>query len=180
MQRYMQRHIIAGMIAGIILALGGASRSDAQALWTQVASACTIDESDLADYNASGPYVYFKSAASGTIYLRCNITNPDDGGTSPFWNTLHVTYKDADGTSTSTRVIARLRRMTRSTGSVSTRATFDSNTFAGTGVQERDVQVSENWNFYNYYYYIEAYIYRASGTSGDVRVYGFALEQTLF
>ena len=56
----MTRHPLLGMLCGSLLILSSAALSSGQALWTQIASACPIDDTDLAVYTASGPSVLFR------------------------------------------------------------------------------------------------------------------------
>lgn len=95
---------------------------------------------------------------------------------SPYWNTLYVTFKDPDGTGTATQVVSRLKRASRATGTTTTIATLSSNSYAGVAVQEQGVGLSTAWDFHDYVYFVETYMYRASGSTADVRFYGVALE----
>ncbi|MEW6365104.1 MAG: hypothetical protein AB1714_10755 [Acidobacteriota bacterium] len=156
--------------AALALALPAASFGQVGPYWNCVASACVVDEGDVNDYLATYEEVYFKTGVTGYIVMRCNVNNPDDGGQNPGWDRFGLTFKDPDGTATANSVKAYLRRVSRTTGSTSTVATFDSNRFAGTGTQFGAVDVNHSWNFWDYYYFVEFQLYR-SGT-GDVRAYG--------
>lgn len=162
---------------GMILALGLANMAGAQSLWTSVASACAVDESDQSDWAASYSQVGFKTGASGYVTLRYNVTNPEDDGSNTFWDRLYVTYRDPDGTGTASRVRVFLRRASRTTGSIATIATFDSNTFSATGTQTASVSFSHSWSFYSYYYFLETELYRSTGSTADVKAVGYALQQ---
>ncbi len=163
----------------VILILGLAHSTPAQSLWTSVASAGTADDSDLSDWVATYSHVGFKTGASGYLTLRYNVTNPEDDGSNTNWFRLYVTYRDPDGTGTGSRVRVFLRRTSRSSGSVSTIATFDSNTFTTTATQTQSVNFSHTWNFYDYYYFLEAELYRTTGSTADVKTIGYALQQSL-
>jgi hypothetical protein len=167
--------LILGALLGIVLAIGYSPYAFAS-WWTHTASAGMIDDADLSDFAASNEEVYFKSGKSGSIYLRCNITNPNDDGTNPYWDYLGVTYKDPDGTGTATRVVVYVKRVSKTTGSTSTLATFDSNTVNVPSTNYSwicfDTEVGD---FSLYYYFLEAMLYRPTNSTKDVRVYGFDL-----
>lgn len=149
----------------------------AQGLWQQEAVGCAVDDADVTRFAASTlGYVTLATGVAGGIYMRCGVTNPMDGGGSPGWDRLYVTYKDPDATGTGSQVKVFLKRISRSTGSLSTIATFNSNSFSGTGTQEKYVSVTTTWDFAAYYYFLEIYLGRTSTTS-DVRAYGFSLQQ---
>jgi len=165
------------LLLGVAISLCLVPFVHAQGLWQQEAVGCAVDDTDVTRFAASTlGYVTFKTGISGGIYLRCGVTNPMDGGGSPGWDRLYVTYKDPDATGTASQVKVFLKRISRSSGSLSTIATFNSNSFTGTGTQEKYVSVSTTWDFATYYYFLEIYLGRTSTTS-DVRAYAFSLQQ---
>lgn len=52
-------------------------------IWTCVGSAYAVDESSAASHDMNVAQFKFKSTCTGSIYGRCNVTNPSDDGVSP-------------------------------------------------------------------------------------------------
>lgn len=127
--------------------------------WSSVASACTVDESDLTDFAASGPTLGFNTGKTGTVVARCAVHNPKDSG-NPSWNGLIVDYQDPDGKGVNAQVRVYLRRYSRSTGSFVTIASFDSSLFAITTRTEGLKTFIHTMDFLNNEYYVEIQIYR--------------------
>ncbi|MEW6367846.1 MAG: hypothetical protein AB1714_24720 [Acidobacteriota bacterium] len=164
------------VLIGVSMALAIPATALAQLgpYWTHIGAACVVDELDVNDYEVAYEEIYFKAGVTGSIQARCNVTNPDDQGDNPVWDRLGVTFKDPDATGTGARIQAVLKKVTRSTGTSSTVATFDSNRFAGTGWQFQATGVSHTWDFWNYYYYVDIVLSRTS-SSLDVRLSGVML-----
>jgi hypothetical protein len=112
--------------------------------WTHTASSCSVNPSDVDKAAFNGPDFTFRPEAFSTmdpvvtqfgptwlpITANCNVLNPlDPPDINPSWNALIVGYADPDGKGISTNVAARLIRVRRNDGVVSTVATFDSNKF---------------------------------------------------
>ena len=89
-------------IGALVLATAPTRRGEAAGrragatVWTHVASACAADPASAGAYSTSNAAFRHLGAATGTIYGRCNVVNPEDFG-PPGWNYLEVTYKDPVG-----------------------------------------------------------------------------------
>jgi hypothetical protein len=154
--------------------------------WTHVASACSVDESALSKYAfnlADFGFATGKVSDIGgfglpiPIFARCNVLNPLDTG-DPLWNTLIVGYQDPDGTAPKYQVLVRLRRVSRSTGGISTMATFNSNLTTLTTRGERSVNVAGPFDFLHNEYFVEIGVARTD-TLGNPIVYMVRLERTV-
>ncbi len=137
-------------------------------VWTHVVSACTPDESSNyrftnATFSFFGETTSNNGLLANPIVVRCNVTNPLDGG-NPLWNTLIIGYQDPDGQGTDALVTASLIRVARPTGSLSTLASFSSNLFATTSKTEGRAAVAQNFDFLKYEYYVEIRLYRQTTT----------------
>jgi hypothetical protein len=114
-------------------------------LWTCVCSTATVDESSLQNFEFFGSQFRFREGKRGSIFARCNVTNPEDYAycspplrigcdptampeSSPQWKLLEVVYRDPDGEGLSAGVRARLFRVSNATGASSQIAEFNSNT----------------------------------------------------
>jgi hypothetical protein len=103
---------------------GGAAASAAE--WSARAGACVLDEKSVGRVAVSENAELAPKTAA-TIEARCNVTNPNDNGAAPSWNTLIVFYHDLDGKSLQSRVAATLFSVDKLTGGSIIIATFDSN-----------------------------------------------------
>lgn len=164
-----------------LLTLLASSEAHAAGIWTHVASACEVDESSTAKYEMTAARFKFKSGQTGTIYARCNVTNPQDDGSDPWWNQLEVVYRDPDGIAAGSRVKALLYRVTNATGGVVLVGTFDSNTLAATGDNKGDAPAGgvSDFNFTNYAYFVELQVTRSS-TASDPTVSIVRLLETIW
>jgi hypothetical protein len=76
--------------------------------WTQIASACTKDETSINPV-LIGAGVIFPNTEFGTITLRCNITNVMSANAP--WNAMEVSYRDQDGAGASGGVSVSLHKV---------------------------------------------------------------------
>jgi hypothetical protein len=151
--------------------------------WTQVASACTLDE-DTVDYQFGGAGVFFPDSATGEITLRCNITNVMDPDAP--WSSLEVVYRDPDGSGTANQVKVTLHkagldgiaetlvttldpitRRPRSVTDPSLVATFDSNsvTTATSSTQVQKVTLAHDFDFATNAYYVKIKMKRTDAST---------------
>lgn len=159
--------------------------------WTHVASACAVDEDSLSKTSTAGAYFTFKGASVSApggpllgpipLFARCNVVNPLDARGlepgNPNWNALIVTYLDPDGTGTAHRVQARLVRVSRATGAGATIATFNSNSLNITTQTERLKLFNHQFDFGDYYYYVELALTRTDASTGNPRLAAVRLAQ---
>lgn len=156
---------------------------DDPAPWTHVASACVPDESALTKYAMSYADLYFKGSAVsdfGTFGLsplsaRCNVDNPLAVGVKPVWNTFIVGYKDPDGKTLNNGVTARLIKISRATGGISTVATFNSNASPVTVRGEGYVLFEHAFDYHNNAYMVQLDLYRTDATLPSPVVYSVRL-----
>jgi len=151
-----------------LLTLLASGEAHAAGIWTHVASACAVDESSTAKYEMTAGRFKFKSGQTGTIYARCNVTNPQDDGTDPWWNQLEVVYRDPDGIAAGSQVKATLYRVYNSNGGVSSAGTaFDSNTLAATSDNKGTTPAGgiSDFNFTDYAYFVQLQVTRSSTAS---------------
>jgi hypothetical protein len=120
------RTTFAAMLAGLFMV---AHVHAANGEWTTVASACVPAPSSIG-YVWQGASVSLPGPA--TVVLRCNVTAPADFGNfmEPVWNTIEVTYNDADGMANDSRVQVQLVRVGKATGATVLVGSFDSDDFA--------------------------------------------------
>jgi hypothetical protein len=115
------------------------------------------------------------------ITVRCNVTPvydyvpaipPAAGdfvGTpaswiSADWNSLIVGYKDTDGISAKAQVSASLKKISRTTMTESTIATFNSNLSANVAANEDVIQFNHKFDFHANDYYVEINLIRQDAT----------------
>jgi hypothetical protein len=150
--------------------------------WTQVASACAVDE-DSIDYKLSGAGVALPTSINGEITLRCNITNVMDPDAP--WQTLEVVYRDPDGSGTGSQVTVALHKVSL-TGTAETFVTtvnpvtgkpqsitdpslvaaFDSNSVTSTtsSTQVQKVGLAHDFDFATNAYYVKIKVKRTDAT----------------
>src|SRR5512145_415147 len=91
-RKAMKTHRTATVFAlTIVGALATAAKVHAAEISTNVASTCTVDESDLSRAQMNYARLMFAVGQTGTIKARCNITNPRDNGDNPGWDRLQIT-----------------------------------------------------------------------------------------
>src|SRR4051812_36547367 len=74
------------------------SHSAHAATWSATASSCVPDNGSEGKYVFTDGKLTFSGSSTGTLAVRCNITNPfDDTDDRPAWNLLTVGYRDPDG-----------------------------------------------------------------------------------
>ena len=153
--------------------------------WTQTASACSPDDAAISKYalfNADFSFNSFRVSDTGKngapipIVVRCNVLNPLDKG-NPVWNSMYVGYQDPDGTGLKYEVFVRLKRLSRTTGGVSTIATFSSDSINNSARSEGLVTFSHNFDFVKNEYFVEIAIARTDTLANPV-VYMVRLEQS--
>jgi len=168
-------------VSAIVVALSALALSApaaAQDGLRQAGSTGTVDESDLAIYETSGPIMRIHEDApdNSKIIVRYNITDP--GGwlwSQGEWHSMGVRFIDnGDGA----RITLKIKVHDGFTGEAETLWKFDSNDFgASEGIQRRGLDDdSETWdyNFDNNYYWVEVTIER--DTDEDVaELIGFVL-----
>lgn len=163
-------HIVL-MLAMLGFAAGGARAATVEVpgSLTQVASACTPDESASPRYAFSGADFHYRSGHLSAplpdgkwrpIIARCNVVNTQSDGNVPRWNRLVVGYVDPDGLGKAHRVVAALRSVDRTDGTLRTVVVFDSNDLARKERGEAAVALDAPLNFGRFEYFIELSVYR--------------------
>jgi hypothetical protein len=128
------------------------------------------------------------------ITVRCNVTPVYDyvpavpappGGlfgmpaywkSSINWNALIVGYKDPDGTATNAQVTAVLRKVSRTTLTESTIATFNSNSFVdASNIENVKTFTPQVFDFHANEYYVEINLYRTDTTVATPVAYSVRL-----
>jgi hypothetical protein len=140
-----------GLAAPLLLAGTAAAQS---ATWTTTGSAGTVDEADLGIVNfANAEARLMPGAAAGSVLnVRYNVVSLA-GFSGPGQYVMRVRFQDNGDAA---RVQLALRRHNL-TGTTSTLANFDSNTFpAQVGYQNQQRCVGINWDFGAGPHYIEA------------------------
>jgi hypothetical protein len=136
-----------------------------QEVWTSAGGACVIDEDSTTRAQMDGGRFKFQAGQVGTIYARCNVTNPRDNGADTVWNHLELAYNDPDGPLNASRVRAFLRRVSNATGGIWDMAIFDSN-IEGCGGQCVGVVVFPwDFTFNTHAYYVQLEIRRDNANS---------------
>lgn len=168
MKNCLKRLIITIAVAISVLALWGLplrltnASHLSEGIWANSLVGCPVDEVDteLVNYTATG--IAFKSGLTGDILGRCNVENlPIVQGEADF---LTVSYKDPDGSGTTCQVVGKLQRVSNS-GSLSTVATFDSNSFpASSEVLTNSVSFDHDFNFVENAYYVSGRVTRTDST----------------
>lgn len=148
--------------------------------WTTVASAGTVDDSDVGLVNLIGSTAQFKGTApsSESILIRYNVTAT--AGIDAINDRITVRYRD---NGPDARVVVSLLQLDLDTGLTTTLATFDSNAFPGSSsIQTQVVNFGGCWFNYDFAanaYFIEALLTRTteSGrpTLSAIQLSGFNL-----
>jgi hypothetical protein len=128
--------------------------------FTIVPSACVVDEADTTLYSFNSPKLMFAAGKTGTIGVRCMVTNPVDSGLlfgpsapNPTWHAITIGCNDPDGSSgLDYEVHASLARVRISNGVSSTITQIDCNT--------NTKSFSHTFDFWNYAYWIGINIQR--------------------
>jgi hypothetical protein len=154
--------------------------------WTHTASSCAMDPQSLSKVALANADFSFQSNAFSDplnidvfgvvggggggvtvgyepIIARCNVLNPldeDPTNIDPSWNALIVGYQDPDGTGLETNVTAKLIRVGRNNGTVSTVATFDSNKSNDKTRTEELVFLTQPIDFRHHEYYVQLELLR--------------------
>lgn len=142
-------------------------------VWTHVASACVVHDGSTAIAHTSTSRLLHAANQTGTIYARCNVTNPEDNGGDTEWDRLEVVYTDNDGClSDNPGVTAILWRVNNINGGIREIATLESKDFCEVGPQRQRVSFSHTFNFTAYSYYVELQVRRnvAAGPNSVVNV----------
>ena len=177
--------LMALILLSTFLWINSVSSATGPTQWTLVASTAAVDESYQNVYDTNGPYMQFRSTNIGGLYARATVLCPKDDG-NVFWNRMEVVFKDRDGTSTMYRVMVSLYRVKTEAPSlgVSTLiASFDSNSVgastATASVQFGVKDFSTAWDWWNYAYYVQIYLYRGNSTYNPA-IYSVRLVETIF
>lgn len=150
--------------------------------WTTVASAGTVDETDLNKINYSEATARLNLAvpANSTATIRYNVTALDglvDAGGDGY--RLNVRFRD---NGQDERVIVRLKAVDLNTGVVTTLMTLDSNAFAPNALfQFRSVPVCNppwGFNFNRNAYFVEAILWKGT-TAGNPGLTAVQISKTL-
>lgn len=127
--------------------------------WTHVAGACVPDDESRNRYESVAARFRHKDQHTGSIFAKCNVTNPMDPrgrlSGNPTWDSLEVVYVDPPGSGN--QVLAELVRVSNRTGGIFTLATFDSNCDdceADAAAQTRSVHFIHQFDFDSYAYYV--------------------------
>lgn len=164
--------VVAGYASVSFADVPGYTEYDNPTPWTHVASACAPDEGAIGKYAFTSGDFSFKSTAYSDasrllvspISVRCNVVDPMDGDVKPAWNSLVIGYMDPDGMGLDTRVIARLYKISRATGTPTTIAIFNSNTSTQNTRGETLVDIKTPFDFHNNEYFVQLDLYRTNQT----------------
>lgn len=158
------RTLVAASLASLVV-IGHAEANNGE--WTTLASACVPAPGSPA-FGWSGGGVGL--AAAGTLVLRCNVTDPADFANfaNPVWNTIEVTYNDADGMGIDSRVQVQLFRVAKANGATAFIASFESNAFAAGTLNSSGF--AHAFDFTNAAYYVQVVLTRTAA-GGPTRVH---------
>ena len=138
---------------GIMLTIPEARGAE---VWTHTAAACVVDEDSTAKAMSTGGRFLFRPNQIGTIYARCNVTNPKDNGEDTVWDRLEVSYNDPDANS---RVRATLKAVSNVTGGTFDKLpVFDSANYPPGQRTEQVVLANGFFDFAAHSYYVEIQI----------------------
>lgn len=148
----------------IAVILGSVSVAAAQ--WTTVGSAGTVDEADLAEFEATGAQVRILSTATlpASVVVRYNVVKVDGMIIGVIGIAMNVRYRD---NGSGARVLTHLRAVNINTGVTQTIMTVDSNAFppATTFQTQSAVACGEGYNFSDNAWFIETTLTK-SATGG--------------
>jgi hypothetical protein len=174
-------------VAAITLVLGGpVSPAYAQQAWSALPGGCastdnnfhngaTSSDYPVARFRVPGGALTHNGFHDGYIAVICNVDNPRASSTTQKWNQLQVTYRDPDGLEgaqgkgTEYQAYVELVRVSKSTGTWSRIALFDSNrqcTGDPTSCQGNNdvkniaVPFTHTFDFNNYSYAVYGRLYR--------------------
>jgi hypothetical protein len=158
-------------------------------VWSTMAGACASTDNNfsnrtpsndfpVARYATPGGSLTFNAFHDGYIAVHCNVAPPTTGSVS--WNRLQVTYRDPDGlqglggAGTTYQTYVELVRMSKTDGSLSRVALFDSNLQcegmancqATDIVKTYTLPFTHAFDFTNYTYAVYGRLYRGLSTFG--------------
>lgn len=161
----------------VALAFGLLSSPPPAYAWSSVGAGCvpTGQTSQLGVHFNTAGRTKFSAGKVGEIILTCPVT-----GDVMNANLLSLSYLDADGMGTAAQIVATLRRMDRSTGSVASIRTLDSNLDSSVSFGEISAKIDSAgcghyaFDHNRYYYYVQVNMLRSS-LSLDVSFGGVAI-----
>ena len=174
-QAYAMRFVAVGLgIVAAAVMLGAtahemslhAAEEGAFHYWSAVGSTGTIDSKDLGIYKTSGVTISVPNRASFPAKLNVRFTIPpvrnliDPPADNRF---IGVVYRDNGDDA---RIVCRLRRVSQTTGAITTLMRFDSDEYAESDEFQRRtaIEVDPGWsyNFSQFSYYLDVIITRRS------------------
>jgi hypothetical protein len=136
--------------------------AQAEPIWTHVAGACVIDKNSTTRASVLESELRFEVGQVGEIVARCNVVNPNDDGSGPFWRILEVVYRDPDGILLPNQVRVLLKRVNNA-GANFVLANFDSNVpGGGPGPVMNSIAFAHVFNFAQNGYWVEIRIKRSA------------------
>jgi hypothetical protein len=153
------------LLLGVVV--GSVSVTAAQAPWTSVGSAGTVDEANLAIFNTSGPQVRILGTAPlpASLVIRYNVVAVDGvlGGSGA----LTARFRD---TGVDSRVLAVLRQVNFTTGSTTTLLALDSDDFAPSpDLQAQEVEsCAIELDFGSNAYFIEVTLSKSTAAANPI------------
>jgi hypothetical protein len=165
---------ILGIVCAAALMLIAAPARAAVPVWSMNATSCVPDADTITfdRYVTNKGIVAHRKRNVDLIQLACDVNNPPIQGTQWF---LFVTYRDSTGTAATANVLARLIRVSRTTGAQTVVATFNSNDSGVVTMGQGSVGFTHAFDFANNYYYVLLALDRSS-FSETVQVVGAAIE----
>jgi hypothetical protein len=145
---------------------GAPEVASAERYWHSIGNGCVPTDNTItaANYDSRGFGVGFKGTSTGAIDLYCPVSIRATGST-PTYNSIKMSYRDPDGTGTSSRVRAFFLEATDGSNSSTVKCTADSNGNATTGY------TTWSCNFFpgfvpatNKSYWVEVYIERTTSS----------------
>lgn len=166
--------ILSALFSAIMFA---APLAHAENYWSSMGAGCVPTDGSIQNdsYFVVAGSVKHPPGSTDGILLLCPVQN-NPAASNP--NTLHLTYRDSSGTSTSARVKAILWRQARSNGAVTAIATASSDQWSTTGDTQNKVWFSHTLNFDVYRYFVTAEVIR-NYTSQNVIFYGVSLDEDI-
>jgi hypothetical protein len=156
--------------------LTAASAHAATPTWSASATSCVPDAASIENnsFTTANGRVAHRAGNVDPIKLICQVSGDPSQFPGGVWRIV-LTYRDSTETSASAHVAASLFRISRSNGSQTGVATFDSNTNEGVLVRKSFTQFSHTFNFDASYYFVQLVLDRTLPNE-IVEAYGVALE----
>ena len=152
--------VCAILLGGLLLLSSAASAANYNNM-TIAPTTCAVDEGDRLDYSVNGARLAFSAGKTGTLGVRCMVSNPVESvgiatpgplAPNPSWTAITIGCQDPDGYGPNYGALVQLKRVRISDGAAFLVTEFDCNLKTKT--------FSHTFDFWNYAYWINVSLQR--------------------